>query len=185
MKICIDSVSIQWTVVLHDVHLYMEPTQMKYLFDITGHDNNKKYLIGINYEDFKDFIKECLEYGPNLLNLNDFEISIIQIIEKYSSIDLNSNLRLFLIKKLGNLILFNSQYKNFNYLKNLDKYFTSYSDFPTDNTNFKQSLQIKYLLILINNMIELKSNKIKIEHLVFHQQEPIHFLDFIYDFYLN
>lgn len=192
MKICIDTESMHWVIELHDVHLYMESTkslegkQMKYLFNLSGPYFSKKYLIDINFEEFKEFIKECLEYGHNSLNQYDFEISIIQILEKYSSLETNSNLRLFLNKKIGNLLLFNSQFKKFNYLKKLEKYFFSYSDFQTDNIYIKQNSQIKYLLILINNLVELKSNVIKIKSPIYkpilHESDK---LDFIYDYYLN
>jgi hypothetical protein len=186
MKICVDTDLMRWTVVLHDVHLYMESKQMKYLFNISGPCYYKKYLLDINYLDFKEFIKECLDYGPNPLNQNDFEMSIIQIIKKYPNQEINSNLRLFLNKKLGNLILFNSQFKNFYYLKKLEKFFSIYSNFQTDNMQIKQNSQIKYLLILINNIVELKSNNIRIKSSVGKPSlhEP-NWLDFIYDYYLN
>ena len=132
----------------------------------------------IDYWDFENFIKECLEMGSELINKNDWEVSVIQIIEKYDSTQ-NPSLKMYLNKKLGNLILFNPQYKNFDYLRKLEKFFYSYSQ---PNSYFKQNSQIKYLLILVNNLVEIKTSPIKIKR---QKPQPVDLMDFIFDYYLN
>jgi hypothetical protein len=181
MKLSLDINQTHYSIILHDVHLYLEPKkQMKYLFCLNTQHYPKKYLLDINYNLFENFIKECLEIGNETLNREDWEINIIQTLEKYQYVQ-NDNLKIFLNKKLGNLILNNFQHKNFAYLRKIEKYFVCYSDYDYNSLQYKLNSQIKYLIILINNLVEIKTSTVRIKK----THEPINFLDFIFDYYLN
>lgn len=184
MKLVLENDLIEYNIELLDLRIYLEKNEMTYLFYIESKFFYKKYLVPIDLEDFKKFILDCLKLGNCEMTLSEFEFLSIQIIEKYSTIT-DYNLISFFNKKLGNLILFNYKYRHFHYLKNLQKYFGNFNL----KENPRNNLQIKYLLILINNMIGLdvfdKKPKNKTNNLLADSFNPNNLIDFIYDFFLD
>ena len=179
MKVILELGTLEYIIKFHELNLYLEKDgSMKYLFDIRKNNYPKKYLLDIDLNDFKSFIKECLTYGINKVSQYDYDSTIIQLFNKYEMTQ-DLNLKLLINKKIGNLILSNSKFKNFYYLKSLEKFF--YNNNITESLIYnKQHSQIKYLIIIINNFISLKkSNK------NYNDKNTFDILDFIYDYYVN
>jgi len=157
--------SFEYVVEFHDVHLYYNndnDEQMEYLLCLnkdSPHILHKKYLMPIITKDFTQFVKDCLEYPTESMGKAEWEINIIQLIDKYNE-NLSTDILKFINVKLGSLILGNIKYKNFSYLKKVEKQLTTPYKFPTidDNQNFTS--QICWLMIMINNLLSVTKNKL-------------------------
>lgn len=199
MKMQFDNIkSFEYTVEFHDVHLYYnndDDDTMEYLFCFHKESPkilNKKYLMPIDTKLFVQFVKDCLEYPVENLSKNDFEINIIQLMDKY-----NNNYSLDILNliniKLGNLILTHIKFKNFDYLRKLEKQFGSQQKLANTADVQCFNSQICYLIILLNNLISVekkqKNNhnyKIKKSQLIQMNQmktENFDYLDFIFDYW--
>lgn len=162
---------LEYTIYFHSVNLFSKYRNIfTYLF-------SKKYLLKIEYNLFKNFIKECLlikvlmEYNEIIENRRDlFEINIIQLIEKYSTAD--TQIRCIITKMLGCLLLNNIEYFDFFYLRKIQNFFNPYA-------NSTEAMQCRFLIILLNNLmkVKVKSQKNNIKSIL---TENI--LDFIYDY---
>lgn len=190
--------SFEYIVEFHDVHLYYDndnDEKMEYLFCINKNSPNilnKKYLMPIQTQQFVQFVKDCLEYPEEKLSKNDFEINIIQLIEKYNqnySIDVMNLINV----KIGSLLLNHIQYKNFDYLKKIEKQFGSQYKFSkTIDSQFFNS-QICYLIIMINNLLSIKKTQIINPNYKIKKSKKINmkeiktdnfdYLDFIFDYW--
>jgi hypothetical protein len=162
-----------YMVKFHEFRIYLKKTQMKYLFML---HNFKKYLLEINYDDFKNFIKECLILNAGIKELNDFELEIIQLIHRYGNTN-DLNFKILLAKKIGSLMLYNADHLNFSYLKNLENYFNNYSkdlDPIATLNNY-----IRYLIIISNNLLVVKELELSDE------PEKVDILDFVFDYYCD
>ena len=205
MKMQFDNLkSFEYTVEFHDVHLYYSDNdsdndnydeKMEYLFCLSNglaNGINKKYLMPIDTKQFYQFVKDCLEYPEENLSKSDFEIAVIQLIGKYNNNNSLDILNLVNIK-LGNLILSHIKFKDFDYLKKVEKQFGSHSKLAnTADVQYFNS-QICYLIIILNNLISvkkiLKNNhyyQIKKSQLVQMKQiktDNFDYLDFIFDYW--
>ena len=196
MKMQFDNIkSFDYTVEFHDVHLYYDDgddEKMEYLFCINKVSPkvlNKKILMPIDTKQFVQFVKDCLEYPQENLSKTDFEINIIQLIDKY-----NNNYSLDILNiiniKLGNLLLSHIKFKNFDYLRNLEKQFCSHNKLAnTADVQYFNS-QICYLIIMLNNLVSVKKNqkdnqnyKIKKLQIKKLEKDNICYLDFIFDYW--
>jgi hypothetical protein len=169
MKIHIESMNL--IVLLHNLHLYNKKKISKfgYLFSTP-----KKYLIDLDFNEFKNFIDACLhsKYNDTVDTLIVTEGEIIQLIESYDFIS-NAKFKIEIIKKIGNYILTKPKIKRFKYLHKLVKYYNY--DIGTE-----QNIYIKFLIILINNFISLQ--EIKLNNI---NSDNINILDFIFDYYIE
>lgn len=134
----------------------------EYLFVINYH----KYIYTINTNDFTEFIMNCLEFPLIKPNKFEFEINIILLVTKY--FNSNNVARNIITSMIGSMLIFNIKYKKYNYIKKLHNFI------HCDNN-------IKYLIILANNMTEIKLDSI-IQETNKHN-ENINMLDFIFDYY--
>jgi hypothetical protein len=199
MKMQFDNIkSFEYTVEFHDVHLYYnndDDEKMEYLFCLNkGAPNilNKKILMPIDTKQFVQFIKDCLEYPVENLTKTDFEINIIQLIDKY-----NSNYSLDILNlvniKLGSLLLSHIKFKNFSYLKKVEKQFGSQSKLANTADVQCFNSQICFLIIMLNNLISVekkqKNNhnyqikKSQLEQMNQINTENFDYLDFIFDYW--
>ncbi len=186
--------SCEYIVEFHDVHLYYnndDDEQMEYLFSI-GNTFTKKYLLPINTKNFIQFVANCLKYPGEKLSKDEFEINVIQLVNKYNQ-NYTCDVMNLINTKLGSLILHNIQYKNFAYLKSIEKQFGFGNKFlKTIDSQFFNS-QICYLLIMINNLLSLnkiplvnknykikKTNETSITQI---KTENFDYLDFIFDYW--
>ncbi len=193
--------SFEYTVEFHDLHLYYnddDNEKMEYLFCLNNQVPNilnKKILMPINTKHFVQFIKDCLEYPVENLSKHDFEINIIQLIDKYNNNFSFDILNLINIK-LGNLILSHIKFKNFAYLKNLHKQFGSQNKLANIKDIQFFNSQICYLIILLNNLISVKkqqknnqnyrikkSQVIQLNQINQLKTENFDYLDFIFDYW--
>ena len=72
------------SVKFHEIYLYNENNNYKYLFFIPSSSIVKKYLIDLDYQEFYKFVEECLQLGyPRKCSKFEFESQIIQLIENY------------------------------------------------------------------------------------------------------
>ncbi len=193
--------SCEYIVEFHDVHLYYnneDDEQMEYLFNFNKTSSNainKKYLLPINTKSFVQFVANCLEYPGEKLSKSDFEISIIQLIDKYNQ-NYNCDVMNLVNTKIGSLILHHIQYKDFVNLKSIEKQFGFGNKFSkTVDSQFFNS-QICYLLIMINNLLSLnkkplvnfvnknyKIKKTKETCITDIKTENFDYLDFIFDYW--
>ena len=207
MKMQFDNLkSFEYTVEFHDVHLYYNDNdndndnyndtdeKMEYLFCLNNGSASilhKKYLMPINTKQFIQFIKDCLEYPEENLSKSDFEIAVIQLIGKYNN---NSLDILYLVNiKLGSLILSHIKFKDFDYLKKVEKQFGSHSKLANTADIQYFNSQICYLIIILNNLISVKKiqknnhyYQIKKSQLVQMKQiktDNFDYLDFIFDYW--
>lgn len=191
--------SFDYIIEFHDIHLYYEDEndeEIEYLFCINknlSHLLGKKYLLPINNTHFKNFIRDCLEYNSTIKNKSDFDIEVIQIVEKYSH-KYNPEIIKLLNIKLGSLILSNFKYKNLEYLKNLEKYFVPKYNFSSSDIvdNQTYNSQIHFLIIIINNLISISKNRtINLNYQIKSNQchnintSQFNYLDFIFDYFTN
>ena len=199
MKMQFDDIkSFGYTIEFHDVHLYYnndDDEEMEYLFCLNkGAPNilNKKILMPIDTKQFVQFVKDCLEYPSENLSKSDFEINVIQLIDKY-----NNNYSLDILNliniKLGSLLLSHIKFKNFDYIKKVEKQFGSQNKLAnTADVQYFNS-QICFLIIILNNLVSVnkiqKTNnnyKIKKSQLTQINQiktENFDYLDFIFDYW--
>jgi hypothetical protein len=141
---------------------------IKYLFVISTNNLIKRFISEINLMDFKEFIKECI-YHNNINNITKqkFDILFIDMLNEYKNV-YHINMKICLLKKIGNLILFNHKYITYDNIKKFNIFI-----YKTSLEN-KLYTQIKYLFIMINNLINIKI-----------KYNNINILDFIYDYYLE
>lgn len=186
--------SCEYIVEFHDVHLYYNndnDEQMEYLFSI-GNTFTKKYLLPVNTKNFVQFVANCLEYPVQKLSKDEFEINVIQLVDKYNQ-NYTCDVMNLINTKLGSLILHHIQYKNFTYLKSIEKQFGLGNKFSkTIDSQFFNS-QICYLLIMINNLVSLnkiplanknyKIKKTKENSITQIKTENFDYLDFIFDYW--
>jgi len=187
MKITFNTFSKNFTVKFHDLHLYNDDGYYQYLFFIPGFSIQKKYLLDFDFNEFKNFIKECMEIKyPNSFSKFDFETQIIQLIESYKIFPNFSN-QIMINKKIGNLLLNNIDFIKFDYLKNLYKNFNSIAHTNVLSEEYIKNSQYKYLIIIMNNLVEVKSSNIYFENNQHSSLDllKINYLDFIYDYYLD
>ncbi len=190
MKFVYDDINGEKYIInFHDLHLYLQKNKkLQYLFTNSIHIY-KKYILDIDYYDFKNFINSCLENKSIVESRNSFELQCVQLIEKLltsSSIYVNINFKLYCCQKLGSLILYNCSYKDFQGLKKIHSLFTSITSEPDVKINSLNS-QIRYLVIILNNFIGISiiKHKIKEQYTSKKIQNQINMLDFIYDYYEN
>jgi hypothetical protein len=90
-------------------------------------------------------------------------------------------------KKIGNLLLNNIDFIKFDYLKNLYKNFNSIAHTNVLSEEYIKNSQYKYLIIIMNNLVEVKSSNIYFENNQHSSLDllKINYLDFIYDYYLD
>jgi hypothetical protein len=167
-----------YIVKFHEVHLYYKKNnnKLQYLF-VHPIFKYKKYIIDIDYYDFKKFIVNCSK-NKNIIKLTKKIGSVkneyIKLTEKIVSVK-NINLRLNICQKLGELIFFNHHHKNVFDIKHIYTLFTIQNN--DDNLINSLNCHVKYLIIMINNLLEIECNLIK--------DNNFDMLDFIYDYYLN
>ena len=139
-----------------------------YLFTFKQMPLTKILLMRINKEEITDFISYCLEFPIVKKTKIDFEIEIMILFDKYKQS--NNITKYIIIGMIGSMILFNIKYKNFKYLNNLESY-------------FQLDPNIKYLIIMINNLEELiithNNNNNNITN------NKFNILDFIFDYNCN
>lgn len=137
-----------------------------YIFILKETQITKCYIMKIDKNDFIEFIKSCLITSPNKETRINFELDIITLISKYNQSD--EITKKIICIMIGRLILYNINYKSFYYLRKLELF-------------FHEDLEIKYLIILINNLLECKLNlPQKYDKPVF---KNINILDFTFDYY--
>lgn len=192
--------SFEHIVEFHDLHLYYtneSDESMEYLFSLNKDLPNtisKKYLLPIDTKSFVQFVSDCLTYPTEKLSKDEFEINIIQLIDKYNQSYTLDVMNLINIK-IGSLLLNHHQYKNFPHLKKIEKQFgVPHKFIKTTETQFFNS-QIGYLLIIINNLIGIKktpvvnlnykipkskANTNDIKHIC---SDNFNYLDFIFDYW--
>jgi predicted YcjX-like family ATPase len=157
---------------------------LKYLFNVKMKFITKKMLLDVDKKAFIKFIEECLGYGIDGLNVDDFETKIIQLVSKYKN-NKNIGFRLLLNKKIGNLILSNIKHTNSDYLSKslintrLCEIVNDLLDDDLDNLHFNQ---IKYIIIMINNLMEITEISTNIDT---YKNSKFNILDVIYDYYLD
>jgi hypothetical protein len=199
MKMQFDDIkSFEYTVEFHDVHLYYnndDDEQIEYLFCLNkGAPSilNKKILMPIDTKQFVQFVKDCLEYPVENLSKSDFEINIIQLIDKFNN-NYNLDILNLINIKLGSLILSHIKFKNFDYLKKVEKQFGSQNKLANTADVQCFNSQICYLIIILNNLVNVnkiqKNNhnyQIKKSQLTQINQikiENFDYLDFIFDYW--
>ena len=175
MKFIFNSNNQNYIVKFHEVHLYYKKNnKLQYLF-IHPIYKYKKYIIDINYYDFKNFIIKCSENECTIKLAIDVKIEYKKLTEKIISCK-NIDSRLNLCQKLGELIFFNYHHKDAFDVKNIYVLFTSIDN--DDNFINSFNCQIRYLIIMINNLMDIEHNTIRDNY-------DFNMLDFIYDYYLN
>lgn len=152
---------------LNSVFIYIISKNMfEYLFIIKETQITKSYIVKIDKNDFIEFIKSCLNSKPKKESRTNFELDIITLITKYCHSE--GITRKVICIMIGRLLLYNINYRNFYYLRKLELF-------------FHEDLEIKYLLILVNNLLECTLN------LPLNNTKPsfknINILDFVYDYY--
>jgi hypothetical protein len=141
----------------------------EYLFILKESQITKSIIIKIDLNDFKEFIKSCLITNPNKESRINFELDIITLISKYCHSDAIT--RKIICIMIGRLLLYNINYRNFYYLRKLELF-------------FHEDLEIKYLIILVNNLLECKSNlQLKLPQNNNISFKNINILDFVFDYY--
>lgn len=178
MKFIYDNINNQkYIVKFHDVHLYLQKNhKLQYLFTNQVHVY-KKYILDIDYNEFKQFVQNCIELDSLVATRDQFELECVHILEKLST-ETDVNFKLYCCMKLGSLILSNFSYKNFTYLKKINNHFNC-------NLSGLLNSQIRYLIIILNNLIDINISNIKQKKLKTNIIQEINFMDFIYDYYQN
>ncbi len=172
MQIIISDIKKIYTLTFSDTCISNNNTDtFDYMFIIKSPISNYihthgKYIYNININDFKEFIVSCLEFPIIKTSKFDFEINIILLITKYYNMDKIS--RSIILSMIGSMLIFNIKYKKFIYLKKLEPFIHS------DD-------MIKYLIIIANNIKNLKQEKIIPEKDFLYNE--INILDFIFDYY--
>jgi hypothetical protein len=173
MKFIFNNNNINYIVKFHEVHLYYKNNnKLQYLF-IHPIYKYKKYIIDIDYYDFKNFIIKCLENQYIKLS-NDIKNEFIKLTEKII-MNKNINLKINLCQKLGELILNNYNSKDVFNIKDIYVLFTSLNNENKLINSFNS--KIRYLIIIINNLLDIEQNIIR--------NNEFNILDFIYDYYTN
>ncbi len=174
----------------HDINLFVEKnnySSFQYLYSVNVNSTfNKKYLLNLNYESFKKFLYTCISIGDSSTSKTNFEAQCIQLINKYYTYSPTESRHLF-NHKLGNLLLFNSKFCNFEYLKKIEKIFMENIN-QANEQNIDPIYEIKYLLIIVKNLLVMTrispqsnynfdntNNKILFTDEIF--------LEFIFDYY--
>ena len=137
-----------------------------YLFILKETQITKSYIVKIDKNDFIEFIKSCLITSPTKESRINFELDIITLISKYCNSD--EITRKIICIVIGRLLLYNINYRNFRYLKKLELF-------------FHENLEITYLIILVNNLLECKLYLPNIS--IKPSFKNINILDFIFDYY--
>ncbi len=179
MKFIYDNINNKkYILKFHDVHLYLHKNhKLQYLFTNPVHVY-KKYILDIDYYEFKQFVQDCIELDSSVASKDQFELECIHMLEKLST-EIDVNFKLYCCMKLGSLILSNFSYKNFIYLKKINNHFNC-------NLSGLLNSQIRYLIIILNNLIEINTSNIKQpKKLKTNVLQEINFMDFIYDYYQN
>lgn len=185
MKLIFENINGKnYIIKFHEIFMYLENNTMQYIFNIITSGFSKKYLYEFTLDEFKNFIKSCIVLGDNYLTRFEFEAQITQLIETYGHYP-DVGTRLILDKKIGNLLLFNHQYFDFPYLKNLEKHFYSVpkTNIITGESGLKQNLEIKYLLIILSNLMYVSVNDYINSEQMSESFENFNLLDFIFDHY--
>jgi hypothetical protein len=173
MKFIFNSNNINYIVKFHEVHLYYKNNnKLQYLF-IHPIYKYKKYIIDIDYYDFKNFIIKCLE-NQYIKFSNDIKNEYIKLTEKII-MNKNIDLKINLCQKLGELILNNYNSKDIFDIKDIYVLFTSLNNENKLINSFNS--KIRYLIIIINNLLDIEQNFIR--------NNEFNILDFIYDYYTN
>jgi hypothetical protein len=174
MKFIFNNNNQNYIVKFHEVHLYHKNNnKLQYLF-IHPIFKYKKYIIDIDFYDFKNFIIKCSENESIIKLASDVKIEYKKLTEKLISYK-NINSRLISCQKLGELIFYNFHHKDVFEIKDIYSLFTSLDNEDTSINSF--NCQIRYLIIMINNLLNIEQNTIR--------NYEFNMLDFIYDYYLN
>jgi hypothetical protein len=184
MKIIFENINDKnYFIKFHETFMYVDNDSLQYLFNLSTPGFSKKYLCDFKLDDFKNFVKLCIELGENKLDRFDFESRIIQLVEKYNEYP-DVGTRLLLDKKIGNLLLFNHKFTDFSYLKKLEKHFYTVpkTNYIMGFSGLIQNKEIKYLLILINNLMDVKIDELY-NNQMFNTCDNFRLLDFIFDYY--
>jgi hypothetical protein len=175
MKFIFNNNNINYIIKFHEVHLYYKNNnKLQYLF-IHPIFKYKKYIIDIDFYEFRNFIIKCSENEYNIKLASDVKIEYKKLTEKLISCK-DIELRLYLCQKLGELIFSNYHHKDVFDIKNIYVLFTSLNNEDTFINLF--NCQIRYLIIMINNLLDIEQNIIRDNY-------KFDMLDFIYDYYLN
>ena len=145
----------------------ISPKSFNYLFILRENKIYGNYIININIDDFKNYIKLCLQSKFNTTSKINFELDIISLICKFYDSDIITKKIICIM--IGKLILSNIKYKNFYYLKKLELF-------------FHVNDEIKYLLILITNIIECNPKSVIYKPYIKVIQDS-DIIDFIFDYY--
>ncbi len=169
MQIIISDIKKIYTLTFNDTCISNNNSDtFDYIFTIKSPLSNLhcKYTYNININDFKEFIVSCLEFPIIKTSKFDFEINIILLVTKYYNMDKIT--RCIILSMIGSLMIFNIKYKKFIYLKKLEPFI------HCDD-------MVKYLIIIANNINNLKQDKIIPEKNISYNE--INILDFIFDYY--
>ena len=157
-----------------DENLSKNNNKFKYLFILNYSQQQQKFMITQDKNNFREFIKECIQYPMIKKSVTDFEVDVIFLISKFFD-SYNNNKdenmkRKVILYMLGSLLLFNIKYKNYDYLRKLELFFS--------HTNTYEDECIKFLIIMMNNL-----NKITIEDTYDKNLLSIDMIDFAFDYY--
>lgn len=148
------------------IDLIKNKNKFTYLFILNYYKICRNYLIDINMDDFTNFLNLCLETPIMSKSTRiNFELDIISLVNKYINATDTITRKVACIV-IGRLLLSNIKYKNFSYLKKLELY-------------FYEENEIKYLIIMINNLIECTKYDIAIKPSI----KDINMIDFVFDYY--
>lgn len=170
--------SNKYILTLHTIYF---SNNSKYLFTIPGTIYSRKFLLNINIDEFNDFIRDCLEIGPNKICQNDFESIIIQLFDKYNESS-NYKFKIYIYKKIGNLLIFNLIHKYFYYLE--DNLHIQFINTLTKDMHLVYHSYVKYLLILYNNLFDMNITTLDIDNNN-NNINDFNKLDYLFDYYLN
>jgi hypothetical protein len=175
MKFIFNNNNQKYIVKFHEVHLYYKKNnKLQYLF-VHPIYKYKKYIIDIDYYDFKNFIIKCSVNEFTIKLASDVKIEYKNLTDKIISCK-NIDSKLNLCQKLGELILFNYHHKDVFDIKNIYILFTSLNNDDILLNSF--NCQIRYLIIMINNLLSIDKNMNRDNY-------EFNMLDFIYDYYLD
>ncbi len=173
MRIIFENNNEHFSVNFHQVHLYLKNNKLQYLF-VHPIYQYKKYIIDINYNDFKKFIIKCSENKKIINSISEIKSEYDKILNDIISCN-NINLKLNFCQKLGELILFNYDNKDVFNIKNIYCLFTVQNN--QDNLINSFNCYIRYLIIMINNLNNVEYYFVK--------NIDFDMIDFIYDYYLD
>lgn len=156
---------------------WVDNNNFRYLYSFENSKIIKNIFITINLDKLKKFILKCLSsnYINNINTNNDFYNKIIILVDKLIKYNDNNEIRSSTIEYIGFILLNNNKYKNYNYLKLLEEFFIN-KYFSLNNRNYNY-MELKYLIILINNIKKIIVSNNKIYN--------FDIIDYIFDYNIN